>query len=129
MRNPSVTLISTGLVKPNRLPSQLDYPAQSSQSGSPQPADPMSAPDPMGGQPGAKASRDEAGFIEAARSCANCTSWTAQSGECAKVEGAMDPNDRCESYFSPVPRAGQSAAPPHAESMEPSAAGVPDEME
>jgi hypothetical protein len=66
-----------------------------------------------------KVGRDQAGFIEAARSCANCEYWHSHSGECDKVDGTFDPNDRCEVFFEPVQRtASLGGMPPHQESLE-----------
>ena len=114
MRTPT-TLIAVGLSEHRKLPPREEYTPSTPYA----PA--MGTPTTtslLEDQSGAKASRDEAGFIEAARSCGNCSYWDNQTGDCQKVEGTMDCNDRCETFFSPVARSGQTATPAHVESTE-----------
>lgn len=128
--NTPSTLIAVGLGKKPALPPRMSMgfgaQAQPSADGMTDPA----SPDPMSPTSSAspssvdsKVPREQAGFIEASRSCGNCTNWDNQTGDCMRVEGTMDCNDRCETYFSPTPRAGQSGqtpqpSPAHSESME-----------
>lgn len=106
------TLLAVGLAEKSKLPSVY---RGGTSAAAPPPADPVL---PAEQNLESKSPRDQAGFIEAARSCANCEYWQHGTGECTKVEGIMDPNDRCEVYFTPVPRSGQSALLTHDESLE-----------
>jgi len=62
-------------------------------------ADPSASPDTDPAAIGAKASREDAGFIPAGQICGACEYFTKESGECAKVEGAMQAHDSCKNFF------------------------------
>jgi hypothetical protein len=52
---------------------------------------------------GAKASRDEAGFVGAENHCIDCAMYDVETGDCAKVEGVFQPDDACAKFFEAVP--------------------------
>jgi hypothetical protein len=61
--------------------------------------DPAVSPSTDPAATGAKASRDEAGFIPAGQCCGACEYFTKETGDCAKVEGTMQAHDACKQYF------------------------------
>jgi hypothetical protein len=56
---------------------------------------------------GAKASRDDAGFIPAGQICGACENFTKQTGDCSKVEGTFQAHDTCKVYFEASNGAGE----------------------
>src|SRR5882757_9061283 len=79
------------------------------QSGSPSAPPGMQMPPPgmdadkPPGKPTGKASPEDAGVIRADEHCIDCTNYSPDSGECARVEGSYDPQDGCVQYFQPTP--------------------------
>jgi hypothetical protein len=54
---------------------------------------------------GGKVSPEQAVVLRAGEECHMCQNYAPESGECSKVEGYFDPEDRCIKYFTPIPGA------------------------
>jgi hypothetical protein len=77
---------------------------------------------------GAKASRDEAGFVDGCQNCGACKNFSATTGQCSKVEGNFCSCDSCLKYFEPAnPNADQddqAMGQPESAEMAPTAGGA-----
>lgn len=51
---------------------------------------------------GGKVSREDCVFIPAGKHCGSCQKYSAETGECSKVEGVFDPEDACVRYFTAI---------------------------
>lgn len=65
---------------------------------------------------GAKASRDEAGYVAQDAHCIDCSNFSPDTGECSKVEGTFDADAACVHYFEPTDE--ESSESPQQEASE-----------
>lgn len=59
------------------------------------------APAPPDQSQGVKASPEDAGLVTADQRCGDCEHWSADSGQCEKVDGMMTACAGCRKYFTP----------------------------
>lgn len=102
--------------KPGASPDDLNEPEDDSSAPEMPPKegmdDALTPPAGAGDDAGGKESPEEAIVLRAGeKTCQTCTNWTPESGECSKVEGVFDPEDRCLRYYEAEGgEAGEEAA-------------------